>query len=340
MGRRSRSWPWPRRSSGSPATTWSRPSTGRAWPRPRRRRAFDATCSSAPGPPFRPPARGRSPMRPASWRLVDPVHAVPGDPANIKVTVPEDLGRTAAALLGTGPAAPAGRPSGSASVRRATRSGPAVRSPWAGSRSPAAPACTVTRTATSPSMRIADALLGACGLGDLGRLFPAGPETPARRGQQALLGTVLERVRAAGYRADLAGPDDRCGPAAPRRAPRRDAPAPSPSCSGWRRSGSTSRPRAATSRAGRAPGRGISATAVAVVEPGLSVHRGSAVINLLDTLTGQKRELVPSSPATSGSTPAARRSTDRPTSATSARSCSPTCSSATCATAGCASPGS
>jgi 2-C-methyl-D-erythritol 4-phosphate cytidylyltransferase/2-C-methyl-D-erythritol 2,4-cyclodiphosphate synthase len=127
------------------------------------------------------------------------VHAVPGDPANIKVTVPEDLGRTAAALLGTGPAS-AGRPS----VRVGFGSdehpfGPGRPLALAGISIAGSPALHGHSDGDVALHAIADALLGACGLGDLGRLFPAGPETPRGAASRPMLGTVLERVRAAGY---------------------------------------------------------------------------------------------------------------------------------------------
>jgi 2-C-methyl-D-erythritol 2,4-cyclodiphosphate synthase len=47
---------------------------------------------------------------------------------------------------------------------------------------------------------IADAILGAAGLGDLGRLFPAGPETPRGIASAALVGEVAHRIAAAGLR--------------------------------------------------------------------------------------------------------------------------------------------
>jgi len=47
---------------------------------------------------------------------------------------------------------------------------------------------------------IADGLLGAAGLGDLGRLFPADDSTPRGIASTALLGTVIERLAAAGWR--------------------------------------------------------------------------------------------------------------------------------------------
>ena len=47
---------------------------------------------------------------------------------------------------------------------------------------------------------VADALLGAAGLGDLGRQFPAGPETPAGIASADLLGAVVARLAGSGYR--------------------------------------------------------------------------------------------------------------------------------------------
>ena len=106
-----------------------------------------------------------------------PVHAVPGDPMNLKVTLPGDVDRAEAALLGRARRWPAG--CGSGSGRMAIRSDRANRSPWAGSRSTALRDSTATPTATLPSTPSPMRCSGASGLGDLGRIFPAGPTTPA-----------------------------------------------------------------------------------------------------------------------------------------------------------------
>lgn len=47
---------------------------------------------------------------------------------------------------------------------------------------------------------VADALLGGAGLGDLGRLFPAGPETPQGIASTELLAAVIRRIAGAGLR--------------------------------------------------------------------------------------------------------------------------------------------
>jgi 2-C-methyl-D-erythritol 2,4-cyclodiphosphate synthase len=46
---------------------------------------------------------------------------------------------------------------------------------------------------------VADALLGAAGLGDLGRLFPADARTPAGIDSRILLANAAEKVRSAGF---------------------------------------------------------------------------------------------------------------------------------------------
>jgi 2-C-methyl-D-erythritol 2,4-cyclodiphosphate synthase len=47
---------------------------------------------------------------------------------------------------------------------------------------------------------VADALLGAAGLGDLGRMFPEGPATPAGVSSSDLLRAVLQHLTDAGWR--------------------------------------------------------------------------------------------------------------------------------------------
>ena len=47
---------------------------------------------------------------------------------------------------------------------------------------------------------VCDALLGAAGLGDLGRIFPAGPETPAGIASGELVAEVVRRIGAEGWR--------------------------------------------------------------------------------------------------------------------------------------------
>lgn len=122
------------------------------------------------------------------------VHAIPGDPANLKVTLPGDLATVEAAL---GPARTTG-----------VRIGFGTDSHPFGPGGPLAlGGVTVARgwrlaghsDGDVVLHAIADALLGAAGIGDLGRLFPAGPETPAGIASRVLLGAVVERVRSAGY---------------------------------------------------------------------------------------------------------------------------------------------
>src|SRR5204862_3518378 len=48
---------------------------------------------------------------------------------------------------------------------------------------------------------VADALLGAAAMGDLGRLFPSGPETPEGIASRRLLSDVARRLASAGWRA-------------------------------------------------------------------------------------------------------------------------------------------
>jgi 2-C-methyl-D-erythritol 4-phosphate cytidylyltransferase / 2-C-methyl-D-erythritol 2,4-cyclodiphosphate synthase len=122
-----------------------------------------------------------------------PVHVVLGEPTNLKVTLPDDLVR-AEALVTT---------------RRRTRVGFGHDSHPFGPGTPLA--LGGIEIAGGPRLHghsdgdvalhaVADALLGAAGLGDLGRIFPAGPATPHGIASRTLVTEVVRRVEAAGYR--------------------------------------------------------------------------------------------------------------------------------------------
>jgi 2-C-methyl-D-erythritol 4-phosphate cytidylyltransferase/2-C-methyl-D-erythritol 2,4-cyclodiphosphate synthase len=123
-----------------------------------------------------------------------PVHVVPGDPANIKVTVPTDLARAAGLL------------SGADSTRRTGIGhdshpfGPGEPLHLGGIEIPGAPRLYGHSDGDVVLHAVADALLGAAGLGDLGRLFPADDSTPAGIGSERLVTDVVARLAAAGWR--------------------------------------------------------------------------------------------------------------------------------------------
>ena len=127
-----------------------------------------------------------------------PVHALPGEPSNLKVTLPADLATAEAALVGA-----------RASTEPSPRTGSGFDSHAFGPGNPLA----LGGIEVAGGFRlhghsdgdvalhaIADALLGAAGLGDLGRMFPADPSTPKGIASRELISAVLTRVRAAGYR--------------------------------------------------------------------------------------------------------------------------------------------
>jgi 2-C-methyl-D-erythritol 4-phosphate cytidylyltransferase / 2-C-methyl-D-erythritol 2,4-cyclodiphosphate synthase len=132
-----------------------------------------------------------------------PVHAIPGEPTNIKVTVPADLER-AAEHLGVSSA-----PSATATAARAaglrigfgTDShpfGPGEPLVLGGLTIAGAPRLHGHSDGDVALHAVADALLGAAGLGDLGRLFPADASTPRGIASSELLTEVVARLRAAG----------------------------------------------------------------------------------------------------------------------------------------------
>ncbi len=146
------------------------------------------------------------------------VYAVPGEPSNLKVTTPDDLARVEAELIARGDlAAPAGR-SGAAPLPAPARPpAPATAGARVGFGEDSHPfgrggplALGGTTIVGAPRLHghsdgdvvlhaVCDALLGAAGLGDLGRLFPAGPTTPSGVASRELLAACLARVRAAGF---------------------------------------------------------------------------------------------------------------------------------------------
>jgi 2-C-methyl-D-erythritol 4-phosphate cytidylyltransferase/2-C-methyl-D-erythritol 2,4-cyclodiphosphate synthase len=126
------------------------------------------------------------------------VHAIPGETSNLKVTVPADLDRVRSAL--------GGAPSGIG----ITRVGSGFDSHPFGPGGPLA----LGGIEVAGAYRlhghsdgdvalhaVADALLGAAAMGDLGRLFPAGPETPKGIASRELLAEVARRLASAGWRA-------------------------------------------------------------------------------------------------------------------------------------------
>jgi 2-C-methyl-D-erythritol 4-phosphate cytidylyltransferase/2-C-methyl-D-erythritol 2,4-cyclodiphosphate synthase len=120
-----------------------------------------------------------------------PVHAIPGDPANLKVTLPGDLARVEAFL---GAAAPPRVGIG----QDLHPFGPDSALALGGVTIDGAPRLSGHSDGDVVLHAVADAVLGAAGLGDLGRLFPAGPTTPAGIDSSRLLSDVVSRVAADG----------------------------------------------------------------------------------------------------------------------------------------------
>jgi 2-C-methyl-D-erythritol 4-phosphate cytidylyltransferase/2-C-methyl-D-erythritol 2,4-cyclodiphosphate synthase len=122
-----------------------------------------------------------------------PVHVVPGDPANLKVTVPADLERAASLLVPN-------RERRIGIGRDLHPFGPGDPLCLGGIEIPGAPRLYGHSDGDVALHAIADALLGAASLGDLGRHFPAGPETPAGIDSSALVTSVVTRLDDAGWR--------------------------------------------------------------------------------------------------------------------------------------------
>jgi 2-C-methyl-D-erythritol 4-phosphate cytidylyltransferase/2-C-methyl-D-erythritol 2,4-cyclodiphosphate synthase len=128
-----------------------------------------------------------------------PVHAIPGESANLKVTLPDDLARVEAALTARGDVAAL------PSVPRVGFGddghpfGPGAPLVLGGLLIDGAPRLHGHSDGDVALHAVCEALLGAAGLGDLGRLFPAGPATPAGIASTEMLAACVARVAAAGY---------------------------------------------------------------------------------------------------------------------------------------------
>jgi len=119
-----------------------------------------------------------------------PVHAIPGEPANLKVTLPHDLEQVERALVG-----------GSIRVGIGHDShpfGPGGPLALGGLRFDGAPRLHGHSDGDVVLHAVADALLGAASLGDLGRLFPPDRRTPRGVDSRELVATVVDRLAGVG----------------------------------------------------------------------------------------------------------------------------------------------
>jgi 2-C-methyl-D-erythritol 2,4-cyclodiphosphate synthase len=123
-----------------------------------------------------------------------PVHVIDGDPGNVKVTLPADLARAEAALSARGATTRTGIGHDSHPF------GPGAPLVLGGVSIEGAPRLHGHSDGDVALHAVCDALLGAAGLGDLGRLFPPGPSTPEGIASGELLEEVLRRVATAGWR--------------------------------------------------------------------------------------------------------------------------------------------
>jgi len=123
-----------------------------------------------------------------------PVHVLAGDPMNLKVTVPADLRLAEAALAG-----PPRTRTGFGSDRHSFGPGAPLR--LGGVEIAGAARLHGHSDGDVALHAVANALLGAAGLGDLGGMFPADERTPRDAASQALLEAVVGRIASAGWRA-------------------------------------------------------------------------------------------------------------------------------------------
>jgi 2-C-methyl-D-erythritol 4-phosphate cytidylyltransferase/2-C-methyl-D-erythritol 2,4-cyclodiphosphate synthase len=125
------------------------------------------------------------------------VHAIPGESSNLKVTVPADLDRVRSALGGAPPGIGVTRIGGGSDSHPFGPGGPLA---LGGIEVAGAYRLHGHSDGDVALHAVADALLGAATMGDLGRLFPAGPETPKGIASRELLAEVARRLASAGWR--------------------------------------------------------------------------------------------------------------------------------------------
>jgi 2-C-methyl-D-erythritol 4-phosphate cytidylyltransferase / 2-C-methyl-D-erythritol 2,4-cyclodiphosphate synthase len=118
------------------------------------------------------------------------VHAIPGEPANLKVTLPDDLRGAALSIAPEMPRIGYGHDS--------HPFGPGGPLHLGGVAIAGAPSLSGHSDGDVALHAVADALLGAAGLGDLGRLFPADARTPRGVDSRTLLREVVARLAAVG----------------------------------------------------------------------------------------------------------------------------------------------
>jgi 2-C-methyl-D-erythritol 4-phosphate cytidylyltransferase/2-C-methyl-D-erythritol 2,4-cyclodiphosphate synthase len=125
------------------------------------------------------------------------VHAIPGESRNIKVTLPGDIDRVRVALAADGDRAGVVSRVGAGSDSHPF--GPGAPLALGGIEIAGGYRLHGHSDGDVALHAVADALLGAAGLGDLGRLFPAGPDTPRGIASSELLAAVARKITDAGW---------------------------------------------------------------------------------------------------------------------------------------------